>query len=89
MEFSLRFFVFLKDLYFSFKLQKNLMKKFLYIILIIFGVVFLNSCNSYPMDNTNKSDMNRNTEELQKRQEAEKNKIEPNELNNFGKPNNE
>ena len=38
------------------------------------------------MDNTHTSNMNRNTAELQKRQEAEKNKIEPNVLNNFGKP---
>lgn len=57
-------------------------------MLIIFAVVFLKSCNSYPMDTTHKSDMNRNTEELQKRQEAEKSKTEPNELNNFGKPDN-
>ncbi|WP_262888427.1 hypothetical protein [Chryseobacterium cheonjiense] len=40
------------------------------------------------MDKTHTSDMNRNTEELQKRQEAEKNKIEPNPQNNFGKPDN-
>lgn len=40
------------------------------------------------MDTTHKSDMNRNTEELQKRQEAEKNKIQPSEFNNFGKPDN-
>jgi len=38
------------------------------------------------MDATHKSDMDRNTEELQKRQQTEKNKIEPNELNNFGRP---
>lgn len=38
------------------------------------------------MDKTHTSDMNRNTEELQKRQEAEKSKTEFNELNNFGKP---
>ena len=38
------------------------------------------------MDKTHTSDMNRNAEELQKRQEAEKNKIEANEFNNFGKP---
>jgi PBP1b-binding outer membrane lipoprotein LpoB len=64
------------------------MKKFFFIVLITFSVIFLKSCNSYPMDVTHKSDMNRNTEELQKRQEAEKNKIEPNQLNNFGKPDN-
>ncbi|MFL9834856.1 hypothetical protein [Chryseobacterium terrae] len=40
------------------------------------------------MDKTQTSDMNRNTEELQKRQEAEKSKFEANELNNFGKPDN-
>ncbi|WP_262484004.1 MULTISPECIES: hypothetical protein [Chryseobacterium] len=38
------------------------------------------------MNTANTSAMDRNTEELQKRQEAEKNKIEPNALNNFGKP---
>lgn len=40
------------------------------------------------MDNTHTNDMNRNTQDLQKRQEAEKNKIEPNALNDFGKPDN-
>jgi PBP1b-binding outer membrane lipoprotein LpoB len=64
------------------------MKKSFLTILTIFALLFLKSCNSYPMDNKNTSDMNRNTEELQKRQEAEKNKIEPNTLNNFGKPDN-
>ncbi|MCD1115834.1 hypothetical protein [Chryseobacterium turcicum] len=64
------------------------MKRFCFMTLIIFAVIFLKSCNSYPMDTTHKSDMNRNTEELQKRQEAERSKTEPNELNNFGKPNN-
>jgi len=38
------------------------------------------------MDKMQTSAMDRNTEELQKRQEAEKNKIEPNALNDFGKP---
>lgn len=38
------------------------------------------------MDNSHESDMERNAAELQKRQEAEKNKIEPSELNNYGKP---
>lgn len=68
-------------------LKKNLMKNFFFLMLIIFAVTFLKSCNSYPMDTTHKSDMNKNTEELQKRQEAEKSKIQPSELNNFGKPN--
>lgn len=40
------------------------------------------------MDNTHKSAMDRNTEELRKRQETEKGKVEPNALNNFGKPDN-
>lgn len=62
------------------------MKRFFLITLIILGITFLKSCNSYPMDKTHTSDMNRNTEELQKRQEAEKSKTEFNELNNFGKP---
>jgi len=64
------------------------MKRFFSITLIVFAILFLKSCNSYPMDKTHTSDMNRNTEELQKRQEAEKNKIEPNPQNNFGKPDN-
>lgn len=55
---------------------------------MILGIIFLKSCNSYPMDNKYTSDMNKNTQELQKRQEAEKNKTVPNELNNFGKPDN-
>lgn len=62
------------------------MKKFFITAIIIFTVTFLKSCNSYPMDATHKSDMDKNTEELQKRQQTEKNKIEPNELNNFGRP---
>jgi len=62
------------------------MKRFFSITLIILSIIFLKSCNSYPMDKTHTSDMNRNAEELQKRQEAEKNKIEANEFNNFGKP---
>ncbi|WP_435524014.1 hypothetical protein [Chryseobacterium indoltheticum] len=38
------------------------------------------------MDKTHINDMTWNTEELQKRQEAEKSKYEANELNNSGKP---
>lgn len=64
------------------------MKQFSLLTLIIFCITFLKSCNSYPMDNKYTSDMNKNTQELQKRQEAEKNKTVPNELNNFGKPDN-
>jgi len=62
------------------------MKRFFLITLITLGIIFLKSCNSYPMNKTYTSDMNKNTEELQKRQEAEKSKTEFNELNNFGKP---
>ncbi len=64
------------------------MKRFFSITIIISALIFLKSCNSYPMDNTHKSNITKNTEELQKRQEAEKSKIEPNELNNFGRPDN-
>lgn len=64
------------------------MKGFFLITLMISALTFLNSCKSYPMDTANTSAMNRNTEELQKRQEVEKNKIEPNALNDFGKPDN-
>lgn len=64
------------------------MKNFFFLALIIFTIAFLKSCNSYPMNTAHKSDMDRNAEELQKRQQAEKNKIEANEFNNFGKPDN-
>lgn len=64
------------------------MKGFFLITLTISALLFLKSCKSYPMDNTHTNDMNRNTQDLQKRQEAEKNKIEPNALNDFGKPDN-
>lgn len=64
------------------------MKKLFLITFIISTLLFLNSCKSYPKDNTHKSAMDRNTEELQKRQETEKGKVEPNALNNFGKPDN-
>ncbi len=50
------------------------MKNFSFLTLILFTVTSLKSCNSYPMADTRKSDMNRNTEELQKRQEAERKK---------------
>ncbi len=62
------------------------MKRFFLTTFIISTLTFLNSCKSYPMDKMQTSAMDRNTEELQKRQEAEKNKIEPNALNDFGKP---
>lgn len=62
------------------------MKGFFSITLIFSALLFLKSCKSYPMDNSHESDMERNAAELQKRQEAEKNKIEPSELNNYGKP---
>ncbi|WP_312078802.1 hypothetical protein [Chryseobacterium sp.] len=62
------------------------MKKSFLATLTIFILLLSQNCNSYPMDSKNTSDMDRNTQELQKRQEAEKNKIEPNEFNNFGRP---
>lgn len=64
------------------------MKNSLLLTLIFIAVTSLKSCNSYPMNTAHKSDMDRNAEELQKRQQAEKNKIEANEFNNFGKPDN-
>lgn len=44
------------------------------------------SCKSYPMETPQKSDVDRNAEELQKRQAAEREKTEVSHLNNFGKP---
>ena len=64
------------------------MKQISLLAIIIFSTAFLKSCKSYPVDNKDTSDMNRNTAELQKRQEAEKSKFETSELNNFGKPDN-
>lgn len=51
-------------------------------------VFVLNACNSYPMDSSNQSEMNRNAEELRKRNEAEKerNSVELNTPDNFARP---
>jgi PBP1b-binding outer membrane lipoprotein LpoB len=82
----LRFCIFEISVFFNLNLLKEIMKKSSLTLLTIFALLFLKSCNSYPMDKTHISDINRNTEELQKRQEAEKRKIEASEFNNFGKP---
>ena len=62
------------------------MKSFIRIILAICLIGFAFSCKSYPMEIPHKSDVNKNSEELQKRQAAEREKTEINYLNNFGKP---
>ena len=62
------------------------MKSFIRTILAIYLMGSVVSCKSYPMEASQKSDVDRNSEELQKRQEAERSKYEANELNNFGKP---
>ena len=62
------------------------MKNFIRIISAIYLMGSAVSCKSYPMEAPQKSDVDRNSEELQKRQAAEHEKIEISNLNNFGKP---
>ena len=62
------------------------MKSFIRTILAIYLMASTVSCKSYPMETPQKSDVDRNSEELQKRQAAEREKIEASHLNNFGKP---
>ena len=70
-----------------FYLKKNLkMKSFIRTISLIYLIGSAVSCTSYPMETPHKSDVDRNAEELQKRQAAEREKIEVSHLNNFGKP---
>ncbi|MEG1669366.1 hypothetical protein [Chryseobacterium sp.] len=49
-------------------------------------MVSIVSCKSYPMEASQKSDVDRNSEELQKRQAAEREKTEASHLNNYGRP---
>ncbi|MBW3524191.1 hypothetical protein [Chryseobacterium sp. NKUCC03_KSP] len=62
------------------------MKSFIRIISVIYLMVSIVSCKSYPMEASQKSDVDRNSEELQKRQAAEREKTEAGHLNNYGKP---
>jgi len=62
------------------------MKSFSRIILAIYLIGSAVSCKSYPMEISQKSEVDRNSEELQKRQAAEREKTEIGHLNNFGKP---
>ncbi|MGR3855807.1 hypothetical protein [Chryseobacterium indologenes] len=57
-------------------------------IISVFGLfVVLSSCKTTPVENAHKSDMVRNTEELQKREQAEKEKLDiTSPQNNYGKP---
>lgn len=62
------------------------MKSFGKTILAIYLMGSVVSCKSYPIETPQKSDVDRNSEELQKRQAAEREKTEASYLNNFGKP---
>lgn len=62
------------------------MKSFIRIISVVCLMGSAVSCKSYPMEVAHKSDVDRNAEELQKRQAAELEKTEISNLNNFGKP---
>ncbi|MCP1301715.1 hypothetical protein NK356_21290 [Chryseobacterium sp. S0630] len=57
-------------------------------IISVFGLfVVLSSCKTNPVENAHKSDMVRNTEELQKRDQAEKDRVDvTSSQNNYGKP---
>lgn len=62
------------------------MKSFIRTISTIYLMVSVVSCKSYPMEPPQKSDVDRNSEELQKRQAAEREKTEASHLNNYGRP---
>ena len=62
------------------------MKSFIRTISAIYLMVSVLSCKSYPMETPQKSDVDRDSEELQKRQAAEREKTEISNLNDFGKP---
>jgi len=57
-------------------------------IISVFGIfVALGSCKTSNVDTSHKSDMARNAEELQKREQAEKEKLDiTSPINNYGKP---
>ena len=62
------------------------MKSFIRTISVVCLMGSAVSCKSYPMETPHKSDVDRNAEELRKRQAAEREKTEVSHLNNFGKP---
>ncbi|QXU47656.1 hypothetical protein KYG33_12635 [Chryseobacterium sp. D764] len=57
-------------------------------IISVFGLLAgLSSCKTNPTDTSYKSDMTRNVEELQKRDQTEKEKVDiTSPQNNYGKP---
>ncbi|WP_431610488.1 hypothetical protein [Chryseobacterium sp. 'Rf worker isolate 10'] len=63
------------------------MKTCIKIISVLSLFVALGSCKTSTVDNSHKSDMVRNVEELQKREQAEKDKVDvTSPINNYGKP---
>lgn len=58
------------------------------LILILFALGLITSCSSsYPMNQENNSDVNRNMEELNKREEQQKKNTSLDTFNDYGKPN--
>ncbi|RQO34209.1 hypothetical protein DBR39_21915 [Chryseobacterium sp. KBW03] len=63
------------------------MRTFIKIISVLGLFVVVSSCKTSPVKTSNKSDMVRNVEELQKREQAEKEKLDiTSPINNYGKP---
>ncbi|WP_277115346.1 hypothetical protein [Chryseobacterium sp.] len=63
------------------------MRTYIKIISVLGLFVALGSCKTSNVDTSHKSDMARNAEELQKREQAEKNRVDvTSSLNNYGKP---
>lgn len=60
---------------------------FIKIISVLGLFVVLSSCKTSPVKTSQKSDMVRNAEELQKREQAEKDRVDvTSSQNNYGKP---
>lgn len=63
------------------------MKTYIKIISVFSLFMALGSCKTSTVDTSHKSDMARNVEELQKREQAEKEKLDiTSPFNNYGKP---
>ncbi|KAB1229134.1 hypothetical protein [Chryseobacterium viscerum] len=63
------------------------MRTFIKIISVLGLFVVVSSCKTSPVKTSQKSDMVRNTEELQKREQAEKDRVDvTSSQNNYGKP---
>jgi hypothetical protein len=63
------------------------MRTFIKIISVFSLLVGLSSCKTNPIGTSHRSDMTRNVEELQKREQAEKEKLDiTSPINNYGKP---